>query len=52
MYIYIKELKKDEELAQNIDMPIFLKKIILKFIKKFTIYHTKSKKNKNNTKNY
>lgn len=37
MYIYIKELKKDEELAQNIDMPIFLKKIIIKFIKKFNI---------------
>ena len=43
MYIYIKELKKDEELAQNIDMPIFLKKIIIKFIKKFNIITLKNR---------
>lgn len=41
MYIYIKELKRDEELAQNIDMPKFLKKIIIKLIKVFNIITVK-----------
>lgn len=37
MYIYIKELKEDEEIEKNINMPKFLKKIIIKFIKIFNI---------------
>lgn len=41
MYIYIKELKRDEELAENIDMPKFLKKIIIKLIKVFNIITVK-----------
>lgn len=41
MYIYIKELKRDEELAENIDMPRFLKKIIIKLIKVFNIITVK-----------
>lgn len=41
MYIYIKKLKNDEELAQNIDMPKFLKKIVIKLIKFFNIITVK-----------
>lgn len=37
MYIYIKELKTDGELAKNIDMPLFFKKIVIRFVKKFNI---------------
>lgn len=37
MYIYIKELKEDEEIEKNINMPKFFKKIIIKFIKIFNI---------------
>lgn len=41
MYIYIKKLKNDEELAKNIDMPNFLKKIVIKLIKFFNIITVK-----------
>ena len=41
MYIYIKKLKNDEELAKNIDMPKFLKKIAIKLIKIFNIITVK-----------
>ena len=41
MYIYIKKLKNDEELAQNIDMPKFIKKIVIKLIKFFNIITVK-----------
>lgn len=37
MYIYIKELKRDEELINNVDMPNILKKIIIKIKKIFNI---------------
>ena len=41
MYIYIKKLKNDEEPAKNIDMPKFLKKIVIKLIKFFNIITVK-----------
>lgn len=41
MYIYIKELKNDEELIKNIDMPNVLKKIIIKIKKIFNIVTVK-----------
>lgn len=41
MYIYIKKLRKDKELTENIDIPLFLKKIIIKFIKIFNIITVK-----------
>lgn len=41
MYIYIKKLKDEEELAQNIDMPKFFEKIVIKLIKFFNIITVK-----------
>lgn len=41
MYIYIKKLKNEEELAQNIDMPKFFKEIVIKLIKFFNIITVK-----------
>lgn len=37
MYIYVKEMKKDEELIKNINIPNCLKKIIIKVKKMFNI---------------
>ena len=37
MYIFIKELKKDEELINTSNLPDFIKKIILKFVKLLNI---------------
>lgn len=41
MYIYIKTLKKDEELTNNKNIPIFLQKIIIKLKKQFNLVTVK-----------